>query len=149
MPLKIHLKKGQKVIINGAVVESTSPHNVSLLVRNDAAILRDSDILAPEDAVTPASRVYYALQCLYIFSDEYDDNLRRFNEYLEGYIKAAPSATVIAEKLWKLIDEREFYKALKSAQDLIEHEGKVFSYVQERLSEELRNAATTGEPEGG
>jgi len=148
LPLKIHLKKGQKVIINGAVVESTSPHNVSLLLRNDAAILRDSDILAPEDAVTPASRVYYALQCLYIFADDYEDNLRRFNEYLGGYVSAAPSAEPIAEKLSKLVETRDFYKALKSAQDLIEHEGKVFSYVQERLSEELRNAPSAGEPEG-
>ncbi len=146
MPLKIHLKKGQKILINGAVIECTSPHNVSLLVKNDAAILRDSDILSPEDAITPASRVYYALQCLYIFPDKYEENLLRFNDFLGSYTKAAPSADAITSKIKKLVKNGELYKALKSAPELIEHESKVFSYEQERLNKELRDSSSTGEP---
>ncbi|MCW9034121.1 MAG: flagellar biosynthesis repressor FlbT [Rhodospirillales bacterium] len=148
MPLKIHLKKGQKILINGAVIECTSPHNVSLLVKNDAAILRDTDILSPEDAATPASRVYYALQCLYIFPDEFEPNLLRFNELLENYTKAAPSAEPITRKISQLVENRELYKALKNAPELIKHESKVFSYEQERLSKELRDTAAAGESEG-
>ena len=67
--LVIHLKKDQQIVLNGAVIENTSGRSISLSVKNEAAILRSSDILAPEDAATPASRAYYALQCVYLFPE--------------------------------------------------------------------------------
>lgn len=149
MPLKIHLKKGQQIIINGAVIENTGSNNVSLLLKNDASLLRDNDVLSPEDASTPAARTYYALQCLYLFPDDFTDNLRRFNEFLTDYVKAAPSAKPIGDELWRLVEKKELYKALKKAQELIAHESKVFAHVNEQLAEKLRDAPGSGEPEGG
>ena len=149
MPLKIHLKKGQQIIINGAVIENTGNSNVSLLLKNDASLLRDNDVLSPEDAATPAARAYYALQCLYLFPSDFKENLRRFNEFLTDYVKAAPSAKAIGDELWRLVEKRELYKALKKAQDLITHESKVFAHVNEQLTEKLRDGPSSGESEGG
>ena len=78
MPLKIQLKKGQKIIINGAVLENSGTHTTSLIVRNDASILRDTDIITADDAVTPASRAYYSLQCLYLFPEEKEKIFTKF-----------------------------------------------------------------------
>ena len=85
MPLIIDLKPGEKLIINGAVVENIGA-NTKLRVLNDCALMRQKEILSDEDAVTPASRVYYALQCAYIFPEHKDQYLQAFNECLLGYI---------------------------------------------------------------
>jgi len=105
MPLKIQLKKGQKIIINGAVLENASSRTASLLVINNASIMRDADVLTPEDAVTPAARVYYSLQCMYLFPEEKDTHLPRFNEFIEAYGKAAPSSAKIVSELRHLVED--------------------------------------------
>ncbi|MCP5372635.1 MAG: flagellar biosynthesis repressor FlbT [Hyphomicrobiales bacterium] len=148
MPLKIHLRKGQKIIINGAVLENVTTHNVSLLVMNDAAILRDTDVLTPDDAVTPSARAYYALQCLYLFPGDSQKHLPVLKEFLESYLRAAPSSKPIIDEIFRLVDDGRLYKALKKGQDLIAHEQKVLSHVHQTLSEELRDAASGGESEG-
>jgi len=149
MPLKIQLKKGQKIIINGAVLENASSRTASLLVINNASIMRDADILTPEDAITPAARAYYSLQCMYLFPEETDTHLPRFNQFIEAYEKAAPSSAEIISDLRGLVEDGKMYKALKKGHELIDHENKVLGYVQQRLGEELRHAAATGESEGG
>ena len=148
MPLKIQIKSGQQIIINGAVVENVSHRTASLLIKNEAAILREEDILTAEDAVTPASRLYYALQCLYLFPQSSDHYLPLFKKFAEGYLKAAPSSGETVEAVRKHVDEEHLYAALKKAQALIDHEGKVLSHVQQRHAEELRGTAVAGEPEG-
>ena len=69
MALVVHLKKGAQIIVNGAVLENVTGRAISLALKNDATILRGDDILSPDAAVTPASRVYYALQCAYLFKE--------------------------------------------------------------------------------
>ena len=149
MPLKIQLKSGQKIIINGAVLENAAPRTASLLVINDAAILRDSDILTPEDAVTPASRIYFSLQCLYLFPGDSEIHLPRFHEFISSYLKAAPSSRHIVDKIKIFFDKGELYQALKAGHDLITHEREVMRHVQEGLSKELRGPAPGGEPQKG
>ena len=149
MPLKVQLRKGQKIIINGAVLENIASHNVSLLVMNDAAILRDSDILTAEEAVTPASRVYYELQCSYLFPQERGKHLQQFEEFMADYLEAAPSSLPVALEIQQMIAAGEYYSALKASQKLIEHERKVLTHVQERLGQELRDPPGRGKSAGG
>lgn len=149
MPLKIQLKSGQKIIINGAVLENAATRTASLLVINDATILRDSDILTPEDAVTPASRVYFSLQCLYLFPNDAETHLPRLHEFLSSYLEASPSSRPIVEKIRKFFDNGELYQALKAGHDLIAHEREVMCHVQEGLSEKLRDSASGGESQEG
>ncbi len=75
MPLKIDFKSGDKMVINGAVVENVGP-NTKLLVHNESAILREKEILSVADSTTPASRVYFSLQCSYIFPQKRDEYWR-------------------------------------------------------------------------
>ena len=148
MPLKLQLRKGQKIIVNGAVLENAGAHTASILIKNDAAIMRDSDILTFEDAKTPASRVYYAIQCLYLFPADREKHLQNVNELIDSYNEAAPSAQPICDGIRGYVKEEKYYQALKMAQDLIGHEQQVLAYVHGKLSEEVRNAADGGEPSG-
>jgi len=148
MALVINIKKGQQVIINGAVIENMTAKTISISVKNEASILRSTDILNPESAVTPAGRIYYALQCAYLFPEGRDEYLRHFKDLVASYVRAAPSSGPIVEAICASVSEDQYYSALKKAQELIEHERKVLSDAHERLSEELCRTAPTGKSEG-
>jgi flagellar protein FlbT len=145
VPLVVHLRRGQQVIVNGAVLENASDRTVSLSVKNEAAVLRSDDILSPSGAVTPASRAYYALQCAYLFREHADEHLAAFSELLDLYLEAAPSAVGIADGIRAAMAAGNLYAALKAARALIQHERKVLSHVEARLAEELHDAAACGE----
>jgi flagellar protein FlbT len=99
MALVIQIKKEQRIIINGAVLENVSGRTVSIAVKNEAAILRSEDVLTADAAVTPARRVCFASQCAYLFPDRKDEHLRDFEQFLVSYLEAAPSAREIARRV--------------------------------------------------
>lgn len=130
MPLIIDLKPGEKLIINGAVLENASS-NTKVRVLNDCSILRQKEILSDSDSVTPASRVYFALQCAYIFPTKRAEYLRMFNHYLDSYVEACPSAAPIKAEISEAVAEGHYYKALKTTRHLLDHETKVLESFQQ------------------
>ena len=135
MPLKIQIKSGRQIIINGAVLENASPRTVSLLVKNEAAILRDKDILTSEDASTPASRVYYTLQCVYLFPEEKNRYLEQFEGFIGAYLKAVPSSRPTVDTIRGMVEAGRYYAALKKTQDLIVQEGEILARVPAHAEE--------------
>jgi flagellar protein FlbT len=127
MALVIHLRKDGRVIINGAVLENVSGRAISIAVKNEASILRDDDVLQPQDAVTPARRVYFALQCAYVFPDSHARHMRQFNDFLDAYVEAAPSAAPLAAAVRKSVEAGKLYEALKKARELFTHERDLFA----------------------
>ncbi|MBO6947031.1 MAG: flagellar biosynthesis repressor FlbT [Rhodospirillales bacterium] len=132
MPLKLDFKAGDKMVINGAVVENIG-HNASLLIHNEAAILREKEILSEAETATPAARVYFALQCAYIFSDRKEHYLSLFRQFLDDYMAAAPSSRPIGEEILAAVDGGRVYKGLKLTQKLIGHEIKTFEGLHQSL----------------
>ncbi|SCA57865.1 FlbT protein [Candidatus Terasakiella magnetica] len=124
MPLTIDLKHGDRMIINGAVIEMASP-NSKIIIHNEAAILRGKEIMQQADAKTPAKRVYFSLQGAYIFKEKEGEFLHAFDKYLADFLQATPSSLEIVQKIKELVEGDQIYKALKEAAHLIEHEEKV------------------------
>ena len=129
MPLKLELKSGDKFIINGAVIENAGP-NTKLLVHNKSAILRQKEIISAEDSVTPASRVYFALQCAYIFPDKSAQYLEMFEKYAADFERASPSSSRILGKITSEVRGDRLYQALKAAQGLLKHEKDLLDLVR-------------------
>ena len=66
MPLSIKLPSKEKVIINGAVIENTGD-STTIVLHNRVDLLRRKEVMAEEQATTPAKRIYYACtMCLFI-----------------------------------------------------------------------------------
>lgn len=130
MPLLIDFKSGDKIIINGAVIENNGAAS-KLLIHNRAAILRGREVLSEEEVQTPASRVYFALQCAYMFADKKDDYLKLFRNFLNDYLDACSSARPIAEKILIQVENGHYYKGLKATQDLIRHESDLLQTVEQ------------------
>lgn len=136
MPLLLELKSGDKIFINGAVIENGGP-NTRLVLHNEATIMREKEVLNEDSAVTPASRVYYSLQCAYLFKEGKDDYLRAYDKFLDDYLVACPSALEIGNKVRKHVSEGRIFKGLKEAQNLITHEQDILKSCQESLEEQV------------
>jgi len=138
LPLKLDLKAGEKMVINGAVLENVGP-NSKILVHNQAMILREKEVLSEDICATPASRVYLALQCAYMFPEKQLEYLEMTETHLADFITACPSATEIAAKIRDHIGSNNLYKGLKGVQELIEYETYVLQTFSEGIEEMQAN----------
>lgn len=136
MPLKIDFKCGEKLVINGAVLENVGP-NGKLLVHNRANILREKEILKQEECVTPAARVYFALQCAYIFPNNAAHHLKLFEQFLSQYVHACPSAKTIADEISGNVAAGEIYRGLKASRRLVAHEIETLNQFNEAMARML------------
>jgi len=137
MPLKLSLKPGEKFVLNGAVVQNGDRRSV-LVLQNKASVLREKDIMQPDEVNTPARRIYFPVMMMYL--DEasaprvYDEFLLRLSEFMG----AVRNPDVLAEcvSTSKHVLAREYYKALMSARKLLDYEearlGHVPTGVQDR-----------------
>ena len=129
MPLKLSLAKGEKFVVNGAVIKNDGP-DINLVFENKAHILRQKDIMSNEAADTPARRVYLALQCAYIFQDREADHLGDFENLLTEFTEAAPSTGEIAGEIREQVSNQNLYGAMKECQRLIDLETERMNHVQ-------------------
>ncbi|KJV06764.1 hypothetical protein VZ95_20565 [Elstera litoralis] len=143
MPLKMTLKPGERIIVNGAVLENGG-HEAHLVFLNDAAFMREKDILTEVDALTPASRVYFALQCVYIFPERRDHYKAILADLLSDYVQAAPSALELIDRIQKLVEQGEYYQALKAVRLLIAHEKERLEHVS-TTTESVSDTAASGQ----
>lgn len=129
MPLKLSLAKGEKLVVNGAVIKNDGS-DINLVFENKAHILRQKDIMTTEAASTPARRVYLALQCAYMFQEREADHLGDFASLLDDFRSAAPSTGEVAGLIQKHVDEHDLYGALKECHRLIDLEAEILNHVQ-------------------
>ncbi len=129
MPLKLSLPRGEKLVVNGAVIKNDGP-DVNLVFENQAHILRQKDIMTMEEATSPARRVYLAIQCAYMFDDRRDEHLKEFQSLLNEFCEAAPSCGPIAEKITERAQDGDLYGALKACRELVDYETEILQHVK-------------------
>lgn len=122
MSLRISLRDGEKMIVNGAVLCATG--RTELVVENRVAILRGREVMSPAEATTPARRLYLA--CMMAYIDEagrpaHQDSVVALIGDLVGAFDtiAARGACVEFARLAALGD---YYRALGVCRTLIEYE---------------------------
>ena len=60
--MKIGLKAGERLFVNGAVLRVERKTNLELM--NDAVFLLENHVLQPEEATTPLRQLYFVLQTM-------------------------------------------------------------------------------------
>ena len=125
MSLKVELKPGEKLIIGNCVV-TNSDQRTRLFIDGKAPILREKDILTPDTADSPAKRIYFAVQLMYI--DEDVERLRKdYFQLINELVTAAPSTIALVDQINNEILTGELYKALKAAKKLIQYEQELLA----------------------
>ena len=134
MPLKLSLKPGEKFVLNGAVVQN-GDRRTTLVLQNKASVLREKDIMQPEDAVTPARRIYFPMMMMYLddagAARYYDEFAQRLTEFMSAIRN--PDVLADCVSISKHAMAREYYKALMLCRKLIEYEDERLGNVASSL----------------
>jgi len=125
MSLKVELKPGERLIVGNCVI-TNSDQRTRLFIDGKAPILREKDILTYETADSPAKRIYFAVQLMYIHEDVAklsEDYFKLVNDI----VMAAPSTIRIVDEINNEILTGQLYKALKAAKKLIQYEQELLA----------------------
>jgi flagellar biosynthesis repressor protein FlbT len=128
MALKISLKPHERIVIGGAVV-TNGPAKTELFFENKVPILREKDIMPESAASSPARRIYFVVQLMYIDEASLAVHHQSYWRLVNEFIKAAPSSLPIIDHLNEQILKCQYYSALKTAKKLIDYEQEVISRV--------------------
>jgi flagellar biosynthesis repressor protein FlbT len=140
MPLKLSLKPAEKFVLNGAVL-TNGDKRISLVIQNKACVLREKDIMQPEDAVTPARRIYFPIMMMYLDSEAseqyYNDFALRMTEFM-GAIQNR-DALAICTEISKDVMSGAYYKALMLCKRLFDFERERLNYESPSLPKYAAN----------
>ncbi len=133
MPLKLSLKPGEKFVLNGAVL-TNGDKRTSLVIQNKACVLREKDIMQPEEANTPARRIYVPIMMMYLDEEGsetyYTDFALRMTEFM-GAVRNRQALAVCLE-ISRDVMSGSYYKALMACR-------KLFDFERERLNYDLKS----------
>ena len=122
MALKIWLRDGEKVVVNGAVLVALG--RTRLAIENHAAVLREREIMTSEEADTPARRLYFAAMKAYVDEparDRYQDQVVLLLHALLTAIQSE-EAKALCVGFARHIAAGDFYRALGVCRELIAYE---------------------------
>jgi flagellar protein FlbT len=134
MPLKLSLKPGEKFVLNGAVM-TNGDKRASLILQNKACVLREKDIMQPDQATTPARRIYLPIMMMYLDPDGieqyYNDFALRMTEFM-GAVKNAEALAACID-ISRDVMATSYYKALMACRKLFEFERERLDYDPSRV----------------
>ena len=125
MPLRVELKPFERIII-GETVLINSGIRTSFLIDGEAPILRERDTVTAETATTPAKRLYFCVQMMYLKND-----VPRYRTPYLGFIKdlreALPAAREQIDAANTHVSSGALYKALKEIRKLMKREEELLA----------------------
>jgi flagellar protein FlbT len=135
MPLKLSLKPGEKFVLNGAVLANGSKRS-SLVVQNKACVLREKDIMQPEDAKTPARRIYFPIMMMYLDPDSADAYYSQFALRMTEFMGAVQNRAILSTcvDISKDVMSGAYYRALVKCKGLFDFERERLEYDLESVS---------------
>jgi len=130
VPLKLSLKPGEKFVLNGAVVQNGDRRGV-LVLQNKASVLREKDIMQPDEATTPARRIYFPVMMMYLDEAGAERQYEEFATRLTEFMGVVRNPDVLGDciAISKHVMAREYYKALMLSRKLIEYEDQRLGHV--------------------
>ena len=124
--LVLELRQGEMMIVNGAPIRFRTKSRIELTAK--ARFLFGKQIMAPDQADSPARRIYFALQTAYIGSEEERANGLASARALIAAFKEATTSALACEILDRALaaaEADECYQALKLARRIVRHEDSV------------------------
>lgn len=128
--LVLELRQGEVMIVNGAPIRFRTKSRIELTAK--AQFLFGKQIMPPEQADSPARRIYFALQSAYIGNeDERGQGLIAARDLVDAFKGATTSALAreILDQALAAAEADDCYRALKLARRIIRHEDAVLGRV--------------------
>ena len=128
--LVLELRQGEVMIVNGAPIRFRTKSRIELTAH--ARFLFGKQIMDPDQADSPARRIYFALQSAYIGVDEERVvGMAEARSLIESFKQATTSgmAREILDRALAAAEADDCYQALKLARRIIRHEDTVLGRV--------------------
>ena len=124
--LVLELRQGDLMVVNGAPIRFRTRSRIELTAK--ARFLFGKQIMPPDQADSPARRIYFALQTAYIGNDE--ERIRALESarvLIQDFHAATTSrlARDILDQALAFAEADECYRALKLIRQIIRHEDAV------------------------
>lgn len=125
--LKITLRAGEKIYVNGAVIRAD--RKVSLEFLNDVQFLLQSHVLQAEDASTPLRQLYFIVQIMLMNPGGTEDARRLFRDTLPALLRAFSDPQILAglKHVDQLVAEDRPYEAMKAIRGLYPLEARIIN----------------------
>lgn len=134
MPLKLTLKPHERVVINGCAIRNCERRQV-LIIESHADVVRGKDLLEPEAAATPVSKVYYLVQTVLISSETREKLVPMIQQDLAVLATVFGSSTVShIFNAANFVSQGDYYKALSELRPVLQHEEKVLKSASLRAA---------------
>lgn len=123
--LKIALKPGEKIYVNGAVI--SVDRKVSLEFLNDVQFLLQNHVMQPEDATSPLRQLYFIVQIILMNPDGAAQAREMFRKSLPILLEAFSSEAIrtTLKNVDRMVTEGQVYEALRTIRSLFPHEETV------------------------
>ena len=124
--LVLELRQGDMMVVNGAAIRFRSRTRIELTAH--ARFLFGRQIMAPQEADTPARRIYFALQTAYIGDEqERREGLTEAVGLIEEFkvVTTSASASAILDAALACARADKCYHALRLARRVVRHEDAV------------------------
>ncbi len=128
--LVLELRQGDIMIVNGAPIRFRTKARLELTAK--ARFLFGKQIMAPDQANSPARRIYFALQTAYIGTDtERERGLVAARDLIGAFKSVTTSALAreILDRAMSAAEADDCYQALKLARRVIRHEDAVLGHT--------------------
>lgn len=121
-------------MLNGALLQNDGADGLELRLHGDAGLVNEADLIAEQDADTPASRLYYEVMLL--CGGDRTADLTRTMDRLVDYADSTPAERVRPRcgAIEALLLKGQFEPALRIARGLLVDEGWRSKTVARKLN---------------
>jgi len=125
--LRISLKSGERIFINGAVLRVD--RKVAIEFLNDVTFLLENHVLQPQDATTPLRQLYFIAQMILINPEGKDQSMAMFKKSIAMLLTCFQDADVLAElkRIDAMVASGRAFDALKAIRNLYATEDRILN----------------------
>ena len=125
--LRISLKSGERIFVNGAVLRVDRKVAVEFL--NDVTFLLENHVLQPEDANTPLKQLYFIAQMILINPEGAEQSTNMFRKSVVMLLNCFKNEDVVAElkRIDGMVTQGRAFDALKAIRSLDPIEDQVLN----------------------
>jgi len=125
--LRISLKSGERIFVNGAVLRVDRKVAVEFL--NDVTFLLENHVLQPEDATTPLRQLYFIAQMILINPEGAEQSTAMFRKSIVMLLTCFKNEEVLAElkRIDGLVTQGRAFEALKAIRGLYPVEERILN----------------------
>lgn len=125
--LRISLKSGERIFVNGAVLRVD--RKVAIEFLNDVTFLLENHVLQPEDATTPLRQLYFIAQMILINPEGAEQSTAMFRKSIVMLLTCFKNEEVLAElkRIDGLVTQGRAFEALKAIRGLYPIEERILN----------------------